>query len=243
MIDEKFDNAGSYMTGASLSPEQIAQLAAVESQSNAIIKSGEGVLTIEGCTLTPVGLDIPDSLTEKTWEHLSDIILGLEASIQWILGDLWAFAEYKKYGEDTPDGQDTKKGKRKTLAEKFGKSPKTLSNWASVCKNYPDQSSRHRELSFGHHEVVASNDDRLELLQLAYAEDGKIYSVAKFRDIVNPKPAKADTIEREFDKQEHSRDAVLSHAAKKKNRKQWLTFAQAQAEKWSAVANQIEAME
>lgn len=145
-------------------------------KAQSIISLRQGTIEIRGCEMTPTGLVIPDGTSQDDLKFVAGVINQLEGSLQWMIGDIVAFSEARDYGDV------------KELAEWFNKAPKTLSNWASVCRVF-GTSSRHREhlprraaLSFSHHAEVVDCENAEELLDMAEA---KSWSIARLREEIN----------------------------------------------------------
>jgi len=90
----------------------------------------------------------------QTWSYDDFVRAGREVSSQsaWLYGDL-ACAVETSYGNGTLE----------RYAADIGVDCKTLLNRRAVARAFP-QSSRRREVSFGVHEALAAQPDRLELL-------------------------------------------------------------------------------
>ena len=108
------------------------------------------------------------------WRALGQRLAREHDHVAWALGDWCCYGE-ARYGER----------RAMTVADDWnGPSFKTLMNYASVCRAYPDESSRHREVSFSHHAEAAllpSHRDRASALD--WAAKGK-HSVRGLREEV-----------------------------------------------------------
>lgn len=123
-------------------------------------KSGEIVEVspnaIGGVIRDACGLRFDDTVTKDEWEQVGDILLRLDTSLQWYLGDWVAYADVIKYG------------KLAEFAEKYGRQVGTLSNYASVSRSI-EISRRRENLTFGHHQAVMTlePDEQDHFLDLA----------------------------------------------------------------------------
>lgn len=95
-------------------------------------------------TLSPVGVDLPGNTTEEEYAALGHVLLQLQSSTQWLIGDWLAFGEDRKWGETYSD-----------VAQHFGYEVETLYTYASVCRAVKT-SMRVEVLSFAHHRAVVS---------------------------------------------------------------------------------------
>ena len=98
--------------------------------------------------MTTCGLELPEGLSFEAWAGIGETLCRVEASIQWWVGDWWAYGEHR-YGE------------RKALVERLraeGRdfpSFQTCMNAGSVCQKF--ETYRRREvLTWAHHVEVAS---------------------------------------------------------------------------------------
>lgn len=111
-------------------------------------------LTLPGFKATPTGLVPSKTLSLVQWEEAGDVLGHIEGRLMWYVGDWLIAGEGKGYLE---------RGKLDEACERFRIAYKTAANAASTCRALK-QSSRRRELSYGHHAEVANHDDAEELL-------------------------------------------------------------------------------
>lgn len=147
--------------------DQLRELAALANQELTI---SEGEMMVKGVKLTSIGAEIPAELSGDDLQAVLQIIARLEGSLAWIVGDLLVYGENRKYGDAMQ------------WAALFDRSPGTIYNWCSVCRAYP-KSSRRRELSWKHHEVVQGHAERVQLLEMAVIQG---LSAAELRKVVYP---------------------------------------------------------
>ena len=94
-----------------------------------------------GAKLYTTGLEIPENLTAKAWAEIGLKLTKVEDSMQWALGDWWAYGDFK-YGE------------RKALTTDLGfYCFGSLMNMATVARRVPT-SLRNEVLSWSHHCTV-----------------------------------------------------------------------------------------
>ena len=95
-----------------------------------------------GAKLYTTGLELPNDLTAKAWAEIGLKLTKVEDSMQWALGDWWAYGDFK-YGE------------RKALTTDLGfYCFGSLMNMATVARRVPT-SLRNEVLSWSHHCTVA----------------------------------------------------------------------------------------
>jgi hypothetical protein len=117
-------------------------------------------------------------MSSQQWLKIGKEIAGFDRSMQWIIGDWWAYGADRKYG----DGE--------ALAEAVGLDYGTLRTYAGVSRAY-ELSIRIDNLSHLHHRIVAGRDDRGEWLERAEAGDvdpqtgeARRWSVKRLKDAV-----------------------------------------------------------
>lgn len=116
-------------------------------------KKKRGVYHYKGCRITPTGVEIPKNTPKEVWDEIGAILLDMESSISFALGDWLAFGEDRTWGETY-----------KTMAEERGLKVETLHSYASVCRKVL---IRNQGLSFAHHRKVMAlkNPDSGESLE------------------------------------------------------------------------------
>jgi len=110
---------------------------------------------------------LPDDLASLRYEDFVAIGRAVESSRNFLLGDLACGVE-ARYGD----------AKLQEYARDIGVEYRTLLNFRTVARAYPEL-SRRRELSFGTHQALASQPDRLDLIR-----SGDYPTVAKARELV-----------------------------------------------------------
>lgn len=120
--------------------------------------------SMEGFTLTSLGLQADSSPTLEEWQRAGDILARGNGTLQWAIGD-WLL-----YGEERRDWGDG----YKDAIVRFGRKYQTLLNLKSVAKAFPF-SRRRENLSWAHHaEVVGlSLEDQVRLLDEAGPHEGQ----------------------------------------------------------------------
>lgn len=101
-------------------------------------------VTIDGFTLTPVGIEFPTHTTGDKWLVLGERLLQMDVVLTWARADWWAFGEVQRW---TTQGMQ--------LADRFGIETATLYTYGGVAKAI-QISIRNRGLSFAHHRLVVS---------------------------------------------------------------------------------------
>jgi len=127
----------------------------------------EKPLLADKIELTPTSLAIRGDMNEADYELAWGKLAYLEGAIEWWSGDLW-------------NAQEAKYGKRANFAEKHGLASKTLSNRGWICKK---SSLRREDLSFQHHELVATMEpaEQREWLEEAVRHS---WTVAELRNAI-----------------------------------------------------------
>ncbi len=125
--------------------------------------------------LTSVGLVLPEELTEEEWTVLVGTLRQSTQAIGWAIGDLWAFGEQRNYGKATD------------FANALGISSSTLKTYGTVARSIP-MSSRLDDVSFSHHQEVASLDpEKRDAILAQAAAEG--LSKAEVRRLAKGLPA------------------------------------------------------
>lgn len=136
--------------------------------ANALVRDDSGGLRFDDVQLTSVGLVIPaDGISQDTATHLLDMLLRLEGSIQWLIGDVLAYGE-RVYGETYQE-----------MAVTFGRDYSTLRDYAWVARNV-NLSLRNDKLSFNHYRMLAGMSEIGQTLWRDYGVELG-WSIAKMR--------------------------------------------------------------
>lgn len=117
---------------------------------------------------TSTGLNLPDDITDEDFESVGYALALYEGGIQWCIGDFWNNPKNRKYG----GGMD--------VAEKFGLNYSTASDYAKVSNRY-EISERSLNLSWSHHQAVAYDDNRIELLKWAEENNASVAELKRHR--------------------------------------------------------------
>lgn len=120
----------------------------LSNRSRALAFDNEGNLSAGKFVVTPKGLKIAEDVSQEDWEIFGDVILRFNGTIQWLLGDWLAYGENHQYGKTYEE-----------VADLTGYKVETLYNFVWVAKRI-DISSRNENLSFKHHFLVASFEDK-----------------------------------------------------------------------------------
>lgn len=156
-LDPTIDQA--MYDGAPLSDDVLSQLKGLsKSQSdsppeNALVVTEDGLSRqYKRITLEPTHLILPDDLTRDEWLEIGMILMQMQSSIQWLLGD-WINAM-------KTDWQNA----YEAIAARFGYEVESLWSYASVCRKIPAL-TRVKDLSFSHHRAVTQFADEPDLMQ------------------------------------------------------------------------------
>lgn len=126
-----------------------------------------GRMVFAGVELTPTGLIFPDELAQPDADALLNILLQMDGSIAWMLGDMLAYQE-RRWGVTYQQ-----------IAEHTGRDISTLRDYNYVATNVK-VSLRNDKLTWTHHKVVApKNADAQQRWLNAAIENG--WSAAELR--------------------------------------------------------------
>ena len=125
-------------------------------RSTALTRSVSRALSLPG-RITPVGLELPESLTLEQWLALGERLRQFERSVLWWIGDWWRFGQ-RKYG------------KAAETAAVTGKAYQTVRDAAWVATKFSDLSRRRDNLSWSHHREVAALPEKAQDKLLNQAE-------------------------------------------------------------------------
>ena len=121
-----------------------------------IKKRGESSLDILGApfTLRSNGLIIKGSPSIEEYDVAFHKLTLIESATGWWYGDLAI-------------GRESSYGSLKEMADRLGINYKSLQNYQTVAKSYPELSMRMDSLTFFHHQIASPLEDRLEWLSKA----------------------------------------------------------------------------
>lgn len=131
----------------------------------------DGQLMLGKCKLTRTGLIIPEDIELEDYQAISNAILHWDDAVQWWLGDLLGFGEWKW-------GTTYRK-----VARESGRDEKTLRNYVWVA-THVDLSLRRDKLTFGHHSVIAGMTPEWQAYWLERAESEEM-TIAELRKAIN----------------------------------------------------------
>jgi hypothetical protein len=137
---------------------------------DAIVKQEDGTLSFAGVLISRRGIADFGDITQIQWQTLGDYLANLNTSIQWLIGDWLVHGENQRYGS------------AKELAERLGRTDGSLHQYAYVARRI-EFSIRIENLSFGHHQVVASMDTQSQTQWLEKAKN-EGWSVAQLRKAI-----------------------------------------------------------
>jgi hypothetical protein len=144
---------------------------------NAVTKvSTRGVLKLPG-TVSRTSLQLPEGLTFEQWAECGRSLMEVEGSVQWWIGDWWAYGEHK-YAE------------RKAATELGGiledLNFKTAANYGWVSNKV--ETSRRREVleTSSRHELRARNSLRREVITARCTAETSRQREDRFRSCTDP---------------------------------------------------------
>lgn len=135
--------------------------------------SVEGGLVYRSFKMTATGIESAEGATDQDWTGLMGLMMRLEGSVQWILGDLILMGE-SVWGKTYDD-----------MVRITGKDQDTLIDYVYVARNV-HFSVRTEQLSFSHHKLVASMPEDEQIDWLSKALVGK-WSVDTLRKQIKGK--------------------------------------------------------
>lgn len=142
---------------------------------------GEGRFSYGNITLTPIGIEWPENriVDERMFEGLGHALLSFDGAIQWMIGDWLVYGDNHKWGETI-----------KRVAAEFDKEISTIYVYKSVAANVL---IRIKDLSFGHHQVVAplDPDDQIKYLNDAAANK---WTISQLRDAISKAKGKPQQV-------------------------------------------------
>jgi hypothetical protein len=135
------------------------------------ITNEELTINNEKVTVTDIGLQFHDTLTNEEWTDLGHRIGRVVKASMFMVGDWLIYRE-----EDLGGGVQGRRGRPEEIEKRYevaaeitGLSIETLEKAASVCRQI-EQKFRRRNLSFEHHKVVAKLDETEQDKWLKLAE-------------------------------------------------------------------------
>lgn len=157
-------------------------------------------------TLSSTGVSLPDDTQEDEYANLGHVLLQLQTSTQWLIGDWLNFGIDRQWGETY-----------KAVAEHFGYEVETLWTYASVCRSV-ESLTRIKDLSFSHHRAVAKLSTEDQRIWLEHARgngwSSKQLGAELSRALREPvkKPSR-------WEVWQHKLDGLLAQAKSKEQRK------------------------
>lgn len=115
---------------------------AIINETGEVLEVSERGLSLPG-RVTPIGLELPESLSFEEWQGIGETLKGVERSLMWWIGDWLRFGE-RRYGETYAQALDATEIAYQTLVNAKNVSAKFESN------------RRRLNLSWSHHAEVAS---------------------------------------------------------------------------------------
>jgi hypothetical protein len=172
-----------------VNPELIAEKERLEQElahvsERAIVRHDDGTMVMGGVRITKIGLYIPDNLEQDDWAYLGEYLFGIEAVLQWSVGDWLVYGENHHYGDV------------ESIANSLRKSRGTLYNWTWVSKLLPKESDidddgneisyRYENLSHTHHQTALSLLGTKEkcakwLKKASQGDGGERWSISRLR--------------------------------------------------------------
>lgn len=135
---------------------------------DAIQRHSDGSMTYKRFTMTPTGLVVPEDVQSDELVDVAKVIIGLQSSIQWIVGDLMNSMK-RMWGDSY-----------QRVAAQLGYEVKTVQEWSSICRKV---SIRMEALKFGHHQLVAPLEPDMQWQFLKWAADNSA-SVSALRKAI-----------------------------------------------------------
>lgn len=135
--------------------------------SHGIEVDADGSILIGAYRLRKTGIEMEQAADFEDWERVGMLLRQMEGALQWMIGDWYVHGEHM-WGS-----------MYSSKAQALGFEQKTLRDYAYVARNV-QLSIRIDNLTFAHHQVVASEEEQMQLLYLRYAETTGI-TVANLR--------------------------------------------------------------
>lgn len=135
--------------------EQLEELKKLDPE-NAIVVRQDGMSKhYKQFELRETELLIPDDTNEQDWVEIGVLLMRMQGTIQWLLGDWLVYGMTREKSGDW-------KGTYSRMQEIFGYELESLHTYASVCRQVPTL-TRVKELSFSHHRAVTKFSENPDL--------------------------------------------------------------------------------
>lgn len=135
--------------------ERIAELEEMDPE-NAIVVRQDGLSKhYKKFELRDTQLVIPDETNETDWVEIGILLMRMQGTIQWLLGDWLVYGQSNNWENGSGYAR---------MKELFGYEIESLWSYASVCRKVPAL-TRVKELSFSHHRAVTKFADNPEKQQ------------------------------------------------------------------------------
>ncbi len=137
---------------------------------NSFLAEGDIEMQTNNFQLTDIGIDAPTEFTTEEWSSLGNTIAANSRRVMWHVGDWILLGETSGY---------LPRGKLPQAADRFGIKYKTAKDAAFVCRRF-EKRFRHPNLSYGHHQSVASlrdNDEAREVFEWAVSNGATVQLV------------------------------------------------------------------
>jgi len=149
-------------------------------------------IAIPNCTVTLTGASFEESISFDEWLEIGRKAVRVSYAIQWLIGD-WLNFGWKTYVDKSGTEDPVYRVKYKNAVDNLPYEYITLRHFSWVSRSV-DLCRRRHELSFNHHQEVASLRPKQQSHYLAMAVEHGL-SVADLRELIRsgaPKAANAD---------------------------------------------------
>jgi hypothetical protein len=195
---------------------------------------GDGRFSYGNITLTSTGIEWPENriVDERMFEGLGHALLSFDGAIQWMIGDWLVYGDNHKWGETI-----------RRVAVEFDKEISTIYVYKSIAANVL---IRIKDLSFGHHQVVAPLEADAQVKWLTDAAQNK-WSINQLRDAINKaigKPTRiTDILHRDIKPNLGKVETLVNRALTSKKEKDVVKARKQLEESWQAVEAYFKALE
>ncbi len=141
--------------------ERVVEIEKVVEVAYPVTTDADGVTWVGNIGMSQTGLVIPQDITNDEWVAFYSVISNVKQSIQFIIGDWFAY------------GADKFKHSYAQIAEATGYKESTVETFASVCRNVP-RLTRVNSLGFSHHRVVSTLAPNRQIEALNHAVENQL---------------------------------------------------------------------
>ena len=141
--------------------ERVVEIEKVVEVAHPVMTDADGVTWVGNIGMSQTGLVIPQDITANEWVAFYSVISNIKQSIQFIIGDWFAY------------GADKFAYTYEEIAQATGYKTSTVETFASVCRNVP-RLTRVNSLGFSHHRIVSTLAPAKQIEALNHAVENQL---------------------------------------------------------------------